>query len=214
MRAIIQARMSSARFPAKVLAPLAGKPVIRHVVERVASVLPVERIIVATSDQASDDPLASYVRQLGPAVVRGPLDDVAARFRQSLAAHPCEWFIRICADSPLLDPQLLQRMIGIAEGSDADLVTNIHPRTFPAGQSLELVRSATFLAIDAAALDRDDREHVTRCYYRRPQAFRIVNVEREGGGRGGDSLAVDTPEDLDRLNELLAAPAAGAAGRG
>jgi spore coat polysaccharide biosynthesis protein SpsF len=203
VRVFIQARLSSSRFPGKVLAPLAGKPVIAHVIDRVVHVVPIECITIATSDCAMDDPLASYAGQLGVSIVRGPLDDVFARFRQCVLEHPCDWFVRVCADSPLLDAPLLRRMVGMTDGTDADLVTNVHPRTFPKGQSIEILRTSTFMAIDHGALGAEDREHVTRSYYTRPAAFRIVNLECEGGSRANESLAVDTIEDLHRLENHL-----------
>src|SRR5712675_887192 len=98
IRAFIQARMSSARFPGKVLAPLDGEPIIAQVIKRVSQAVGRDRITVATSDDRSDDPLACYVDQLGISVYRGSLNDVFSRFRSCLEAYPCTWFFRVCAD--------------------------------------------------------------------------------------------------------------------
>src|SRR5436190_24302869 len=99
VRAFVQARMSSSRFPGKVLAPLHGQPLIRHVLERLAAVLPEQCIVVATSREASDDPLAAYLATLGVPVYRGELENVVGRFQRCLEAFPCEWLVRISADS-------------------------------------------------------------------------------------------------------------------
>lgn len=203
VRIFVQARMSSARFPGKVLAPLAGDPIIAHVVRRLATVVPIERITVATSTEASDEPLALYAASLGVSVFRGPLDDVFERFRLCLRQHPCDWFLRICGDSPLLDVHVLRHVIALFETVDADLITNAHIRTFPVGQGVEALKSATFAAIDSQRLDAFDREHVTRFYYSHPDEFRIVNVAHDQPEMAGTSVAVDTFDDLRRLEQLM-----------
>lgn len=204
LRAFVQARMSSSRFPGKVLAPLAGKPLIDHVMDRVAQAVPRAHIVVAMSTERTDDPLAAHVASRGLAVFRGPLDDVVARFQGCLRAHPCERFYRVCADSPLVDPKMLEAL-GAAAEADAslDLVTNVQRRTFPRGQSAELLRAAAFARLDPAALTREEREHVTKHYYDHPQRFRIRNLESGDASLGTTSLAVDTVEDLARLERLL-----------
>lgn len=204
VRAFIQARMSSTRFPGKVLAPLVGTPVIDHVVDRVAQALPREALVVATSTERSDDPLAHHVERRGVGVFRGPLDDVVGRFQGCLEAHPCAWFVRVCADSPLLDPGLLRSMLPLARG-DLDLVTNTFPRSFPKGLSLEVVRTSTFARLEPATLTPEQREHATRAYYDRPSAFRILNVSSGRPGLAEHSMALDTLDDLRRLEGLLAA---------
>lgn len=205
-RAFIQARMSSRRFPGKVLAPLRGRPLIALLVSRVARAVPHERITVLTSYEPADDPLAAYLRQQGLSVFRGPLEDVFSRFRSCLAVAPCEWFFRVCADSPLLDGALLETLASHARRSDVDLVTNVYPRTFPRGQSVEMLRASTFAAIDPAGLNAHQREHVTTFYYENPQRFRILNVESGDPSLAAESLAVDTAEDLLRLEALLEDP--------
>jgi len=203
IRAFIQARMSSERFPAKVLAPLNGRPVIAHVVSRITQAIPAERITVATSAEESDDPLSHYVRGMGISVYRGSLEDVFARFRSCLEEFPCAWFFRICADSPLLDPRMLRTMLAYSDRSDLDLVTNIFPRTFPKGRSVEMLLSRTFAAIDPTRLSADDREHVTRFYYNHPNEFKIFNIASTEQTPASVSLALDTITDLNELTRLL-----------
>lgn len=202
-RAFIQARMSSARFPGKVLAPFHGRPMIAHVIAQVARVIPSERIVVATSGEQSDDPLACYVREIGISVFRGNLDNVVERFRLCLREHPCTWFFRISADSPLLDTGLLQTMLGYSARSAVDLVTNVFPRTFPKGRSVEMIYSPTFAGFDLGRLTVDEREHVTKVYYNHPDEFKIVNIESEDRSLAMADLAVDTVDDLQRLEKLL-----------
>lgn len=192
--------MSSRRFPGKVLERLRGKPVLRHLLDRLARVSPRDRIVVATSEDPSDDPLAAYVRESGHPLFRGPLDDVFLRFRRCLEAHPCDWFHRISADSPLFDETLVPRFEEIAGASPADLITNVFPRSFPKGHSLETVRAATFLKIDGP-LTLEQKEHVTKYFYENPTRFRIQNVSSGTPELAMVNLCVDTIEDLRRLEE-------------
>src|SRR5262249_24645962 len=153
--------------------------------------------LVVTSVEPSDDPLAAYLKSIGAECFRGPLDDVVGRFRAALAAHPCEWVLRICADSPLLDVEVLRRVVA-ARRDDLELVTTTEPRPFPKGQNAELIRARALLEL-GDDLDASDREHVTPIFHRRG---RFVNVAAEGPSRAGESVAVDTVEDLVRLERV------------
>lgn len=196
--------MSSRRFPGKVLAPLNGQPIIVRVISQIAQTLPQEQITVATSTEQSDDPLASYVQQIGVSVYRGPLDNVFERFQLCLREHPCAWFFRVCADSPLLDHKLLKTMLQYANDDRTDLVTNVQVRTFPRGCSLEMINSETFARIDASQLQSaDQKEHATKVFYDHPEDFEIINIESGDPELAKVSWAVDTLEDLLRLERTM-----------
>jgi spore coat polysaccharide biosynthesis protein SpsF len=211
IRVFIQARMSSKRFPGKVVAPFRGRPIIACVVSRVAAAIPLEQIIVTTSDEVSDDPLAAYLQQIGVTVFRGPLDNVFERFRLCLDQYPCSWFFRVCADSPLLDSALVHAMMSYANDSSIDLITNIQVRSFPKGCSLELINARTFANLDRASLTAHQREHVTRVFYDHSDDFEIVNIHSGDADLADLRWTVDTVEDLARLeNETsLGLPAKG-----
>jgi spore coat polysaccharide biosynthesis protein SpsF (cytidylyltransferase family) len=203
IRIFVQARMSSRRFPGKVLATLAGRPMIDHVLGRCGQAFGLEQVVLATSAESSDDALADHAATLGVRVFRGELDNVVGRFQRCLADHPCEWFVRISADSPLIDPCLVAR-VAERRAPHLDLVTNVQPRTFPAGQSVEVVNSGSFAALDAAALTADEREHATLVFYRHPERFRVLNVASRDPRLASQHLAVDTLEELRRVEAMLA----------
>lgn len=203
IRVFVQARMSSRRFPGKVLAPLAGRPMLAHVLERCGQAFGADRVVLATSREPSDDALAQCAESLGYRVFRGELDDVLSRFQHCLAAHPCDWFVRISADSPMIDPQLIVR-VASRRAPHLDLVTNVQPRTFPAGQSVEVVRSEPFAKIDPRALSADEREHLTQVYYRNPARFKLLNVPSRDATLARQHLTVDTPEDLRAAEQRFA----------
>ena len=191
--------MSSSRFPGKVLAPFHGCPVITHVVSNISKVVPVNQIVVATSTHQSDDPLAGYLHEQGISVFRGPLENVFRRFQLCLNNYPCDWFIRISADSPLLDPNVIRRMQSFSARIDLDVVTNVFPRTFPKGHSAEMLNAAKFAKLDGNHMTPIQREHVTKFLYDNSAKFRILNVAAKGPSQSHINLCIDTVEDLKRL---------------
>lgn len=171
----------------------------RHVIRSAAAVVGQDHVAVLTSDRPSDDPLAAYLASLGVPVLRGSLDDVWGRFRLAVARWPCERLMRICADSPLLNAGLLQDAIAQSASLQADLITNVDPRTFPKGQSLEIINTTTFLALDSTQLTDHDREHVTPIFYRQRDRYRIVNLRSPDPHWSDIVTTVDTLDDLRRL---------------
>jgi spore coat polysaccharide biosynthesis protein SpsF len=201
-RVFIQARMTSSRFPGKVLAPFHGLPLIAQVLRRVQVVVPARLITLATSDHPTDDPLAGYVAGLGVRVHRGSLTDVFSRFRTCLEDNPCRWFVRLCADSPLLDTATFRTILAYAERYDLDVVSNVQKRTFPKGHSFEMVCAETFRAIDPAKLTDDEKEHLTKFFYHHPAEYRILNIESSDPSLARQSFVIDTLEDLRRLEQM------------
>jgi spore coat polysaccharide biosynthesis protein SpsF len=206
-RVFIQARMSSARFPGKMLAPFRGRPLIAQVLERFREFDLHSRVVVLTSTDSTDDPLADFVtNRCGVAVFRGDLDNVVARFQSALGEYPCEWFLRISGDSPLIDASLVQAMIQLSDRSD-DVVSNVVRRTFPPGQSVECVRSDVFRALNSNDLTPDQREHVTKVFYDRRGDWRLRSVICEDPKWFGVRMVVDDLDDLRRLEAGVAQPA-------
>jgi spore coat polysaccharide biosynthesis protein SpsF len=201
--AIVQARMSSQRFPGKVLATFKGRPVLDHVLDAVEAVVPPRDVTIATSVETSDDPIVEFARRRGTRVTRGALANVLARLQGAAAATEAEWILRINADSPLLDPHVIRLVIEAAR-PDVDVVSTTQPRTFPKGRNAELIRRSVFLAVDASAATAAEREHVTQYFYQRPHMFRIHNVSSGHPDWADTSLAVDTPADLAQLEEMTA----------
>jgi spore coat polysaccharide biosynthesis protein SpsF len=199
--AIVQARMSSARFPGKVLTKFRGAPVLEHVLRAAETAVGRDAVVVATSVERSDDVVEQFARSRGTAVVRGDLENVLARFQLAALAYPTEWVLRVTADSPLLTGDMLRDLIDSA-GEAWDLVTTTWPRTFPTGCNAELIRRDVLLAIDPARADASEREHVTRYLYNRENQYRIRNLESGRPELARLNLAIDEPADLDRLERM------------
>lgn len=208
MLCIVQARMSSRRLPGKMLRDIAGRTLLQHVVDRVGAATSVSRVVVATSAEKDDDGIAEYCAAHSIACRRGPLDDVAERFRQVVAAEGADAFVRVTGDSALIDPQLIDHAVALFECGRADLATNVFVRTFPVGQSVEVLDAATFARVCTRLPAGAQREHITQAYYADPARFRIVSFT-SGSDYGAVNLSVDTADDFDRVSAVLARGPAG-----
>lgn len=198
---IVQARTGSTRCPAKVMRTVAGRRLIDYTLDALEKCRAGRPLLVATSDDPLDDALAAHCTARMVPVVRGPLLDVAGRFRKVLEGFPVDAFVRVSGDSPLIDHRLVDKAVQIFRQEHPDLVSNVVERTFPKGQSVEVVRSCTFLKAEAEMQDPADREHVTTSLYRQPERFRIVSIEAEEN-QAETSMVVDTEEDFLRFKGL------------
>jgi spore coat polysaccharide biosynthesis protein SpsF len=195
--------MSSRRLPGKVLRPLAGKPALQYLLERLERCEQVDRVIVATSTEPSDDPVAAFCDAAGAALHRGPLEHVAARFGEVAERFGLDAFVRVTADSPLLDQALVDRGAALYREGDFDVVSNVYPRsTFASGQSLEVVRADAFRFALAHMDDPYEREHVTPHFYRRPDEFRIHNFVAAHDDSSLD-VSLDTEQDARLIEDIL-----------
>ncbi|MFC1584523.1 cytidylyltransferase domain-containing protein [Fibrobacterota bacterium] len=200
--AIIQARMGSNRLPGKVLSRLNGKPMLTYLIERAQKSRLIEEIAVATSEKAENDGIASLCRELGVDCFRGSEHNVASRFYTILKEKNSACFVRICADSPLLDPILLDRAVTRLREKKCDLATNIFPRTFPAGQSVEAMQTRAFVDAFSDFTTPDDFEHVTRFFYRNASRFAISNFKCEGDF-SQVKFCIDTAADFNKMKALM-----------
>jgi spore coat polysaccharide biosynthesis protein SpsF len=193
--AILQARMSSARFPGKVLAPLAGQPMVIRQLERIQRAHELDGIVVATSTDPSDNELAATIEEFGVPVVRGSLDDVLARFVTTMDRYQPDVVVRLTADCPLTSPSVIDNVVRTFFASGADYASNTMQPTFPDGLDVEVVRAQVLRDVAAKTTDLHEREHVTLGVYRREGEYTIFNV---AGDKDLSSLrwTVDTPEDF------------------
>jgi len=202
--AIVQARMTSSRLPGKVLQSMHGRPMLQYLLERLERAPGLTETVVATSTDHSDDPIEQFCRDAGVACVRGSLADVAGRFITVLETRPFDAFVRICADSPLLDQRIVEAAVQSYTEKSVDIVTNKLPKTYPSGQSVEVINSDVFKAATARMSVPHDREHVTPFFYRNRDEFRFHSLISTPD-LGALHMAVDTPADLERVSAMFAA---------
>ena len=197
--------MTSSRLPGKVMAPLLGEPMIGRQVERLRRARRIDKLMVATSTDPSDDPLAAYCESLELPVFRGSLGDVLERYRAALSLNPqAKAVIRLTADCPLADPALIDGVIDHHHATGADYTSNtLGTRTYPHGLDTEVIRPAALLQAAERAHDPYEREHVTPYVYRRPAIFRLAGVAR-AESLAGLRWTVDLPEDLAFVRSVYA----------
>jgi spore coat polysaccharide biosynthesis protein SpsF len=199
---IVQARMGSTRLPGKVLADLDGRPMLTFMLDRIAG-LPIDNLVVATTDASLDDAVEEAAHGVGVAVVRGPEHDVLARFGVALDAYPADVIVRLTADCPLVDPEVAANVIACQRDTMADYASNTLVRTYPDGLDVEVVTATALRTAIDEALEPAEREHVTPFIYRRPERFRLVTVT-SGHDLGNERWTVDTGDDLKFVRDVVA----------
>jgi spore coat polysaccharide biosynthesis protein SpsF len=198
--------MSSTRLPGKVMADLVGAPMIGRQIERLRRARRIDRVVLATSVDASDDPLAAHVAGLGVGVHRGSLDDVLGRYVGALQAFgPADHVVRLTGDCPLADPEVIDATLALhlEQGTDYAANTPAH-RTFPKGLDVEVVRAERLLQAGRESSDPYEREHVTPFFYRHPERFPQAFFS-QAAEEGELRWTVDRPDDLEFVRAVYEA---------
>ncbi len=205
--AIVQARMGSSRLPGKVLRPLAGRPVILRVVDRLRAVADLDEIVVAVPDTADDRPLVELLRAEGVAVHpwAGEAADLLGRYIGVGRAHDADEILMVDSDCPLLDPDTAGRMLAaLRDAPDAEYV-RIQPPSIEGG--VACLRLATFERLDREGARGAEREHATLRILEHPEEFRIVEIDPDpmfADPADTHRFWLDTSADLRFLETLMA----------
>ena len=201
---ILQARVSSSRLPGKVLRPLLGAPMIARQVERLRRARTLDALVLATSIDPSDGPLAQWAQTAGLPVHRGSLDDVLDRFVTAARPYRPAHVVRLTGDCPLADPAVIDLVVSTHLDVGGDYTSNALEPTWPDGLDVEVV---TMDALEAAAREASapyQREHVTQFIVQQPERFRLRNVPCE---RDLSALrwTVDEPADFELVEAIYGA---------
>lgn len=220
--AIIQGRMTSSRLPGKILADIAGQPMLQRVFIRTSRAASVSQTVFATTTDPSDDPVAEYCDFSGIPFTRGSLYDVLDRYYQTAKSAKADIVVRITADCPVIDPELIDNVVNtvIGDQSSVDFAANRLPppwkRTYPIGLDTEV---CTFAALEQAwtkAKGPQHREHVMPYFYEGVELSAVSRQLSEGISPRGFRIAllnhttdfgdyrwtVDTPEDLEFMRQV------------
>lgn len=174
--AIIQARSGSSRLPGKVLLPLDGNPVIKHIIRRGQKADVIDEIIVATTFHRRDDLVAQYASSAGASVYRGSEDDVLGRIYQATKQANNDTIIRLTGDNPFVDPVLIDHVACKVLEEDAEYVSNKLDRTFPIGVDAEALTVDCIRRVEKIAKDPSYREHATSYIRDNPEEFVTANI--------------------------------------
>jgi len=206
---IVQARMGSIRFPGKMMAPLCGVPIIEWVLGRLSRCRQADALVLAIPDTPSNAPLQEIANRLNVAVWRGDEADVLGRFVGAANAIEADVLVRVCADNPVVDPEVIDSAIQAYYQLGVDYVFNHVPRLdclYPDGLGGEVLSAALLREIDAKATAPAQREHVTSYLWENADRYRLMPAPcAEPWRANGDAirLDVDEPADLEELQSLL-----------
>jgi spore coat polysaccharide biosynthesis protein SpsF len=209
--AVIQARMGSTRLPGKVLKPIAGKPLLWHIVHRLKRSQFIEEIAVATSTNPRDDAIVEWCRENDVIAVRGPEDDVLARYARAAELLDADIIVRVSSDAPFIDAGFIDHLLTSLMEQDADYVL-LEDGAVTAHEGVDPFtrRALDRLMMDASA-DPAAREHVTGYFKLHPDFVRIARAPAYPAlAQDAGRLTIDTPDDLafvEAVHERLAAKA-------
>lgn len=206
--AIIQARMTSSRLPGKVLADLAGEPLLARMIERVRRSKQLSGIVVATTVNRADDPVALCAEKLGVQVFRGDEADVLGRILAAARLTKADPIVRLTADCPMADPAVIDAALALFAQSGSDYVSNCNRRTFPDGLDVEVFSAAALARADREAHHPQLREHVTPYLRGNRPDLGFGDFQRTDLTAPADfghvRLTVDTAADLEFVSGLFA----------
>lgn len=206
--ATVEVRMTSLRLPGKVLLPAAGKPLLQILIERLRQAPGLDGIVVATTVNGNDDPIAALAQSLGAAVFRGSENDVLGRVCGALRAAKADVCVEITADCPLIDPKIVgEALEEYMRTQDTNFyISNSDPhRSVPAGLDVQVFAADSLFRLETETDDFLGREHVSYGFYR-PEAGdqwkpRFIS---HPSCKGGEDILVtlDYMEDYELIKEL------------
>ena len=203
---IIQARMTSTRLPGKVLQPVLGKPLLVYEIERLRRCQLADLLIVATTVNATDDPVVALCDALKVPVYRGSEGDVLSRYYETAVQYGVETVVRVTADCPIIEPTVVDAVIErfLSANGSLDYVSNTLVRSYPRGLDVEAFSASVLKQAHQEATDNAHREHVTPFFYTQPERFRLASVVADTDWRQ-HRWTVDTPEDFELISRVLTA---------
>lgn len=209
--AILQARMRSRRLPGKMLADVAGHPLLWHVINRAQASRSIGKVVVATTDLEFDDPIVDFCKAHHIPYFRGSEIDVLDRFYQTARHMQARTIVRITGDCPLVDPDIIDLIVERFNKSNADYASNagwineageFYGRTFPDGLDVEVLSFEALERTWHEAKLPSDREHVLTYIYKNPSLFRIKQVTQDMD-MSSMRWTVDEPVDLQFIQRIF-----------
>jgi spore coat polysaccharide biosynthesis protein SpsF len=198
---ILQARMTSRRLPGKVLKPILGVPMLARQIERIRRARELEKLVVATSTDSTDDPVAELCTRIGITCFRGSLNDVLERYHHAALQFDPRYIVRLTGDCPLTDPEVIDAAIHMCRDGAFDYVTNAIEGGYPDGLDVEVFTLASLQQAYREARQPAQREHVTPFIDSQPNRFKIGHLKSEID-HSGLRWTVDEPQDF-RLVTLI-----------
>lgn len=198
---IIQARMGSTRLPGKVMKPLGNRVILDWVVSRVRAASLIDHVVVATTSEREDDRIEAWCRDQEVECIRGPVDDVLARFNTAAEETDAEVIARFTADCPLLDPVIIDEVVqAFLDRPEVDYAAT--GENYPEGFGVEVFSREVLGCAHREAERESDREHVTPYIWRNEHRFGIYRLNPDQD-LSAYRLTLDYPTDLEVLGEVI-----------
>jgi|TARA_B110000977_G_scaffold201862_1_gene299476 spore coat polysaccharide biosynthesis protein SpsF len=197
----VQARYSSKRLRGKVLKKIGKFTLLEILLKRLKKSKQINKIVVLTSNSNQDKKIIDLCKRNKIDYFSGPLKNVFLRFKYAIKKYRSQKIVRICADSPLMDWRLIDKMINLSKSfTSYDIISNVKTRTFPKGQSIEILRSEIF-DVSSNLLTRDEKEHVTKFFYDKKK-YKIFNY-KSNKKLNKYNLCVDDHNDYLVVSKLI-----------
>jgi spore coat polysaccharide biosynthesis protein SpsF len=196
--------MTSTRLPGKVLLPILSRPMLSYQLERLRRVSQADRIVIATTTNATDDPIVDFCATEGVDCTRGSEQDVLSRYFEAANRFAADTVVRVTSDCPLIDPQLIDSTISAyrEEAGGCDYVSNMIEPSWPYGMAVEVFSARALAEAHAEATEEAEREHVTPFIYWRPGRYRLKSLSMQPD-LSQHRWTVDTPEDFELVRRIL-----------
>ncbi len=200
--AIIQVRLNSRRLYGKALLNINGTTILENIILRLKKSKQIKKIIIATSNKKIDYPLVEFCKKKKILFFAGSLSNVFNRVKKTSRKFKLNCFLRVCADSPLIDYALIDRCFKKYVNGHFDIVTNKFPRTYPKGQTVEIIRVSALYNINEKKLTKEQKEHFTKYFYDNPDKFKIYNFY-SAKQKKNISMAIDNKSNLLFFKKLI-----------
>jgi spore coat polysaccharide biosynthesis protein SpsF len=202
--AFIQARVSSSRLPGKVLMPILAKPMLQHQIERVQLSRMIDKLVVVTSTEPSDDQLIKLLKKINVEFYRGSIDNVLDRFYQAACYFQAKHIVRLTGDCPVIDAKVIDDAINFHLKGGFDYTSNTLEPTFPDGLDVEVLQFSTLENAWKNAKLQSELEHVTSYIYKHPELFSLGNFKCDKD-LSGFRWTVDEMDDFKKIFEIYQA---------
>ena len=201
---LVQARMTSTRLPGKVMLKVRNIPMIGYLLHSLEKTSLIDNTVVITTTNHQDDVLVEYLKKNNHEYFRGSESDVLERYVLASEKYNADLVVRITADCPLIDPEIVDTVVKKSIDSNTDYTSNTIIRTYPDGYDVEVIKKTILDKINGVLLKQDDREHVTRHILNNLAKFSVTNVEAPSGRQHPEwRITLDHKEDFILIKEIL-----------
>ena len=201
---IVYARMSSKRFPGKVLNTIINNQnLLEIIIESLKKNKNYKNIIIATSKNKIDDKIENFCIKNKVSIIRGDHQNVYSRTVKCIKLKKLDYIVRVCADRPFFDTTIMNKMIQIILRDEYDIVTNVFPITFPKGLTCEVANSKIFLETKSSILNSKEKEHIFNYFYKKKN-FKIFNLDLNLKRKFIDqNFCIDNTRDIKRIKKII-----------